>query len=129
MRKLTTVLLSLLTLFGITCSGSGDTEAGTDRFISPERAQELVDKKDARLIDLRTPAEYYESHLPDAILLDLSEEDSFRKGLEDLDKRRVYIVYCRSGNSSPRALRILREQGFRKVYAIEGGFLAWPWPL
>lgn len=124
--RVRTAIASLLIFTFLGACNSGED---ADFFVSPERAQELVDKKGARLIDLRTPAEYYESHLPDALLLDISEEAAFRKGLEDLDKRRVYVLYCRSGHSSPRAVGILREQGFRKVYAIEGGFLAWPWPL
>lgn len=118
--------LVLLAALAIRC-GSG-SDSGQDFFISPERAQELLDKKDAVLIDLRTPAEYYESHLPESRNLDITEEDAFRKGIRDIGRRQVVIVYCRSGNSSPRAVGLLREEGFRKVWAIEGGYLAWPWP-
>ncbi len=97
--------------------------------INTTRAQELLDKN-ARimLLDVRTPSEYYEGHLKDAVLIDVTQEIEFMKKLGDLDKKKTYIVYCRSGSRSLKACALMREAGIRKVYNVEGGYLAWPKP-
>jgi rhodanese-related sulfurtransferase len=97
--------------------------------INPSRAQELLDKN-ARivLLDVRTPTEYYEGHLKDALLMDVTQEAEFLQKLADLDKKVPYIVYCRSGSRSLKACKLMRDAGIRTVYNVEGGYLAWPKP-
>ncbi len=66
---------------------------------------------DYTIIDVRTEAEYLESHLIDALLIDI-KKPNFIEEISKLDKNRAYKVYCRSGNRSRQAVIIMQEEGF-----------------
>ncbi|MDF2955172.1 MAG: Rhodanese-related sulfurtransferase [Candidatus Alkanophagales archaeon MCA70_species_2] len=70
---------------------------------------------------MRTPSEFNESHIGGALLIPLSELEN---RLEELDKDKKIIVYCRSGRRSADACAILAEHGF-DAYNMLGGILAW----
>lgn len=76
------------------------------------------------LIDLRTPAEFATGHLQNASNLNFYATD-FRAKLEGMNRHQPIIMYCQSGNRSGKALEMMREMGFRNVYDIKGGILAW----
>lgn len=76
------------------------------------------------LLDVRTPAEFKAGHLEGAIKLDFYDPE-FREKLAELDRDFVYLVYCRSGNRSASALRIMEELGFNEAYNLLGGIIAW----
>ena len=42
-----------------------------------------------------------------------------------LNKNLNYYIYCRSGNRSGKTVVILREKGFKNVFNLEGGIIAW----
>lgn len=80
----------------------------------------LKNDKDAILIDVRSPQEYKESHLEKSInfpLYDLEREPE--KILKN--KESTIIIYCQSGNRSNKALEILKGEGYKNLYQIEGG--------
>lgn len=79
---------------------------------------------DAVLVDVRTPEEFSEGHLPGAKNINVLD-DSFADRFSGFDKKETIYVYCRSGSRSARAQKILRGEGFLKVINLEGGFLAW----
>ena len=45
--------------------------------------------------------------------------------MEELDRRRPLVIYCRSGSRSAWAARLLQERGFENVLNLKGGILAW----
>lgn len=95
--------------------------------VTPVRAQEMIDKHAGiRIIDVRTPIEYHESHIAHATLADVSNADDFRQQISQWEKDDIFLLYCRSGTRSKRAMRIMADAGFRKVYDVEGGYIAWP---
>ncbi|MDD5434535.1 MAG: rhodanese-like domain-containing protein [Nitrospira sp.] len=75
------------------------------------------------LLDVRTPEEYRELHIPNTSRLIPVEELKNRlnelKGLED---KEIYII-CRSGRRSRTASELLAGQGFNKVFNITGGVM------
>ncbi|HEY9842181.1 MAG: rhodanese-like domain-containing protein [Candidatus Sericytochromatia bacterium] len=77
-----------------------------------------------KLIDVRTPEEFAQGHLQEAALMNFYDAD-FREKLLNMDRNQPYIIYCRSGNRSGKALAMMRELGFRNAYDIQGGILAW----
>ncbi|MEM6876937.1 MAG: rhodanese-like domain-containing protein [Bacteroidota bacterium] len=79
---------------------------------------------DYRLIDVRTPAEYAEFHLPDAQLLDYLGPD-FLDDMEALDPKATYLVYCRTGRRSVRACTLMTNHGLEHLYHLDGGLQAW----
>lgn len=89
--------------------------------ISPDAVKQMLECKDVILLDVRTPSEFNESHIGGALLIPLSELEN---RLEELDKDKKIIVYCRSGRRSADACAILAEHGF-DAYNMLGGILAW----
>ncbi|NNE10756.1 MAG: rhodanese-like domain-containing protein [Ilumatobacter sp.] len=106
-------------------SGSSPTSGGV-RVVSPDEAAAITADPPADLVvlDVRTPAEYAEGHLGDAIVLDFYEPD-FADRLAQLDRDVPYVLYCRSGNRSGQTREMMAELGFTDVADVDGGILAW----
>lgn len=84
----------------------------------------LKDKTETILLDVRTPEEFNESHLKNAINIDFYRED-FVEELKKLDKSKAYAIYCRSGHRSGLTAEKMEEIGFRSTFNLEGGILQW----
>lgn len=82
------------------------------------------DNSDFIILDIRTLEEYESGHLENSIRIDFYSED-FEEQLDKLDKNKTYLIYCRSGNRSSKALNIMLEIGFKEVYHISGGIIEW----
>ena len=65
-------------------------------------------------IDVGTPAEYAQGHLPGAINIPLNEIEA-RIGSVAADKNTPLMLYCRSGNRSGQAQKILQNKGYTQV--------------
>ena len=88
--------------------------------ITAKQAQELLqDDQNVTLLDVRTVKEFKSGHLRNAKLIPLSE---LEKNLDKLqaDKHKKIIVYCRSGNRSVSASRILEKNGFTPLNVKQG---------
>ncbi len=77
--------------------------------------------QDTTLLDVRQPAELQEGMLPGAISIPLSE---LRERLEDVPRGKDVVVYCRSGQRSYYASRILTQNGFNCA-SLDGSYLTW----
>jgi rhodanese-related sulfurtransferase len=77
------------------------------------------------LLDVRTPTEFNVSHIPDAINVDY-ENINFKDEVKKLDKLKTYFVYCRSGNRSSKAIVIMKNEGIKNIYELQGGISAYP---
>ena len=75
------------------------------------------------IIDVRTPEEFADGHLENAINIDAASE-TFWDELNKLDKNQKYIVYCQSGPCSP-ALTTMAELNFKTAFSIMGGINQW----
>lgn len=123
MKKLMMFLPFLLLM---ACSGNGQqaTEAGGDVDVS--QFEELIHSGEGTLLDVRTPGEYAEGAIAGAKNVDVTAPGFLQKvEALKLKKEEPVYLYCRSGGRSTRAMNILQEQGFTKVYNLEGGFTAW----
>ena len=76
------------------------------------------------VIDVRTPAEFAQGHLPGAVNVDVSAPD-FASRIAALDHAGSYAVYCHSGNRSAAAVAAMTGAGFTHVYHLAGGIGAW----
>lgn len=83
-------------------------------FIDPQTARQLVDEG-ALLVDVRTPQEYNERHIPGALNLPLQELEA---RTAELPKDRTLVLYCRSGNRSSMARRFLLSHGYDEVHDL-----------
>jgi hydroxyacylglutathione hydrolase len=82
----------------------------------------LLPSRDFQLLDVRSPIEWDQGHLPGARYLFLGE---LPEKLKDLDRDTPVAVYCPSGYRSSLATSLLQASGFRKVQNVPGGYTAW----
>ena len=92
--------------------------------ISPEEMQEISQIEGIQLVDVRTPEEYDEGYIEGFQNIDFFS-DTFSQEIENLDKSKPVIVYCRSGRRSAECAKQLKEKGFVKIYDLEGGIAKW----
>lgn len=94
--------------------------------ISQAEWQELTaNNPDAIIIDVRTEGEFVSGQLENAINIDIFETGSFIHKIEAMDKSKEYFLYCRSGQRSANACRLLESSGISKVYNLSGGIMSW----
>ncbi len=86
--------------------------------------QLLNEMPNAVLIDVRTPQEFRQGAIENAINIDLMSND-FSQKIAKLPKDKAYFVYCRSGNRSGSACKHLGNNGFEQVYNLSGGIMSW----
>lgn len=89
-----------------------------------QAAQLLKDQPEVVVLDVRTPEEFQSGHLAEAENIDFRAAD-FEANLSKLDREQPYLVHCRSGRRSESSLAFFKKLGFKKVYHLDGGILAW----
>lgn len=92
--------------------------------IDADAFAQLITNADVQLVDVRTPAEFAQGHIADALLIDFKAADFDALCAEKLDKARPVAIYCRSGKRSAAAAQRLVAAGF-EVYNLQGGILEW----
>ena len=118
-------IVGLLLVAGVSFSRAAASRA-TD--VSVEQARKLLDerggKADFVVLDVRTPAEFAGGHLPGAVNLDIQTHD-FETRLTGLDRGKTYLVYCRSGNRSTKAVQTMERMEFPRVFHMREGMIGW----
>ena len=103
-------------------SATGETAAPyTDIDVTAFKAK-MAD--DVVVLDVRTPAEIADGKITGAMEMDF-RADGFDGKLDNLDKEKTYLVYCRSGGRSSNACKMMSEKGFKNLYNLKGGYTAW----
>lgn len=92
--------------------------------VSPVQAVQLINRRDAVILDVRDAAEFAAGHLPNARHIPVLDLDKRLKEIEKF-KQRPIVVTCRSGSRSSAACGVLRKNGFAEVFSLKGGILAW----
>lgn len=94
--------------------------------ISNQEFSRLVKEGKVIVLDVRTPREVSEGYIPAANHFIDINNDPFEEKIEELDKSKDYIVYCRSGARSAKACHIMAESGFTgKLYNLGMGITGW----
>lgn len=105
-------------LFGCKSSDNQFKSLSVDEF-----EQSIQDPNIIRL-DVRTSEEYAEGHLSGAINIDVLQPDFEKNCLKTLPKQRTIAVYCRGGNRSKKAAKILSKQHYN-VIELNTGYMGW----
>jgi len=92
--------------------------------VNPTIFEQKMGGNEVQLIDARTPEEFEENHIVNAININILEDD-FASKVEILDKDKLVLVYCQSGIRSAKAAKKLKELGFKKIIDLEGGIGNW----
>lgn len=91
--------------------------------ISPTELQKVLAREpNVTLLDVRTPVEFAEVHVPQARNVPLDELEP--SALPDPPDQPVYLL-CRSGQRATKAAEKLARGGFARPVVVEGGTLAW----
>lgn len=92
--------------------------------ITPAELKKLIDNngKKVNIIDVREPYEYEISKIAGSKLIPLGE---IMDRVSELDSSQEYIVHCRSGARSAKAIQLLQKIGFKKLKNLVGGINAW----
>ena len=113
-RKLKKALFITFLVVGL-CSCSTEKEKFTDKKLNNNEIVETMSNHEVIILDVRTKSEYDEEHIKDAINIPL---DEINKEIM-LNKDKVILVYCRSGNRSKTAATKLIDLGYT-AYDIGG---------
>ena len=76
------------------------------------------------ILDVRSPEEYAEGHIPGAINIPYDQIAASLDWLESFREREI-VVYCRTGRRAEIAEEALSEAGFEQVRDLEGHMVAW----
>jgi rhodanese-related sulfurtransferase len=93
----------------------------TQRDLSPQQAQEMIDSGDAQLVDVREPYEWEAGRIAGAVHIEL-EHLAARAG--EIDKGKKVIFQCRVGRRSAMATEAFAASGY-DAYNLAGGITAW----
>jgi rhodanese-related sulfurtransferase len=86
------------------------------------QATQLINRKNAQIVDTRSPEEFGKGSLPNAKNIPLA---SVAQRAGELKKDKPVILVCNTGTSATRAAAALRAAGFAEVYVLGGGIAAW----
>lgn len=122
MRRSAFILLALLALVASACGGATATDGV--RLVDASSAAESVDQPGTVVLDIRTPQEYAEARIDGAVNIDFYATD-FADSIAELPRDASYVMYCRSGNRSAEAAKLMKDLGFEDVSELDGGILSW----
>ncbi len=110
------VLMTVMSLFA---------QAQSVKKLDPQNFDiKFKESKEAILIDVRTPDEYAQGHLANALSIDIYATD-FKSRVSKLDKTKPVFVYCKAGSRSGSAVDIMEDLGFKEIYDLSGGIISW----
>lgn len=92
--------------------------------IDVDRCKDLIEEEEPVLLDVRAPEEKAQGEIPGSILINFFDP-TFASKIQELDRDKTYIVYCRSGNRSKSACSLMASKGFKHLYNLKGGISAW----
>lgn len=125
-RKLNHIAILLMVGMSVTlvnCNNAQTLKEATS--LSAEAfSNKLKQTPNAVILDVRTPEEFSGGFIAGARNIDFNNP-TFRTEIDALDKSMPYFVYCLSGGRSSSAAKYMRNNGFKEVYEMKGGTLAW----
>lgn len=105
-----------------------DDEVAAYEIYPGDVVEKIKNNEDIILLDVRTPEEYAEVHLENALLLpvqELSQQSLNKIGLGENMKDKEIYIYCRSGSRSQTAYNIMESLGYTNIKSVAGGMIHW----
>lgn len=118
------LFLALIVILGLLFVNLTKTRLLGFREVKPAEAVQLINHEDALVVDTRDDEAYAKGHIVNAINLPFAALEDRIRELDEYRDRAV-IVCCANGRKSAHAGAILRGNGFRTVYKLSGGLMAW----
>ena len=86
--------------------------------------QENTSNPDFIILDIRTPKEFDAGHIAGAQNIDFYAQ-SFATEFRSLDRKKTYLIYCRTGNRSRQLMGAVEKMNFTQVYHMRSGIVDW----
>ncbi len=110
--------------YGKKATSNETTTAEAFTAVDVETYKSLIAGKGV-LVDVRTAAEFSEGKIEGASNVDWMGDD-FEIKIQELDKETPVYIYCTvGGKRSVDSMQKMKELGFKEVYNLEGGLVAW----
>ena len=123
MTKYISIIFVTVTFFFNSCTNGQSTPSGPS-IPAVAFSKKMADLPAAPIIDVRTPGEFSQGHLKNAINYDISKS-GFENQIASLDKSKPVLVYCLTGSRSTYAVRYMQSIGFKEVFELNGGMMKW----
>ena len=95
------------------------------KIVDANEFAKYIQDKNVTVLDVRTPAEHAEGYIPGTDFnIDVLEDSYTKIATEKLPKDKPVALYCRSGNRSKKAAKILADKGY-EVVELGTGFRGW----
>ena len=122
MKRFVPFLFLFLLVAG--CAAPAESEASYRQVSMDEAIAIMESESNYIILDVRTPEEFADKHIPDAI--NIPNQTIGTKEIPELpDKAQLILVYCRSGNRSKQASDKLANLGYTNIVEF-GGINDWP---
>jgi sulfur-carrier protein adenylyltransferase/sulfurtransferase len=116
-----TELIDYQEFCGIPQAQAAEQENGVPEITVEELKQKLDNGDNVNVLDVREPHEYEVANIG-AKLIPLGE---LPERLVELDQDENFVIHCKTGGRSARAVQLLQRAGFQNVYNVKGGINAW----
>jgi len=123
MTKYISIIFTTVVLLFNSCT-NGQSKPSGPSIPAIEFSKKITALPGAPLVDVRTPGEFSQGHLKNAINYDISKS-GFENQIASLDKLKPVLVYCLTGSRSTYAVRYMQSIGFKEVYELNGGMMKW----
>ena len=110
------ILLCLMSFLG--CKTADFRSVDADTF------EQVIEDTTVIRLDVRTASEYAQGHIPNTLLIDVTQADFMQKAEQLLPKDKTIALYCRSGRRSKNAAMLLAKNGYQ-VVELNTGFNSW----
>ena len=115
------ILLVLFAFAALSCESQKDARI---KVVSKAEFQKAIVSEDVQLIDVRTPSEFAEGSINEAININVNDKN-FSSEIQKLDKTKPVYIYCKSGARSQVAAKKMVESGFTNIIDLQGGYMNW----
>ncbi|QYK01379.1 rhodanese-like domain-containing protein [Shewanella psychrotolerans] len=93
--------------------------------VDHQQATLLINKQDAKVVDVRSKEEFKKGHIVDALNIPLSEIKNNQTSALENFKASPIIMVCNAGMTSAQAAQLMVKAGFESVHNLKGGMSEW----
>ncbi|ASR90911.1 rhodanese [Alcaligenes faecalis] len=116
------LILAIAVLAGIMLLIPSFFKGRAGRAVSSSEAVQMVNQKDAILIDLRSADQFKAGAIAQSRNIPAADLDA---KASTLPKDKPVILVCDTGRSAPRSVAVLRKHGITEAYTLQGGIQGW----
>lgn len=99
-------------------------KAADFRSVDADTFEQVIEDTTVIRLDVRTASEYAQGHIPNALLIDVTQADFMQKAKQLLPMDKTIALYCHSGRRSKTAAAQLAQHGYQ-VIELNTGFNSW----